>query len=111
MCSTIFCSQKATARGRGVRKDRTDLPSAAATPSRLFKRPLKLNVEPSFASAEVVVVEGLVVDVVAVGVPVEVENDLHKDLWRKIHKVCWVSVEGISATFTERHEWSSLEYV
>ena len=63
-------------RGRGIgeRKDRTDLPSAAATPSRLFKRPLKLNVEPSFASAVVVVVEGLVVDVVAVGVPVELES-------------------------------------
>ena len=44
-------------------------PSAAATPSRLFKSPLKLNVEPSVASAVVVVLS-----LVEVGVPVELAS-------------------------------------
>ena len=60
--------------GGWTRRDLTDLPSAAATPSRLLKRPLKLKVEPSlFASVVVVVVEGFV-DAVDAGAPVEVES-------------------------------------
>ena len=47
-------------------------PSAAATPSRLFKRPLRLNVEPSVVSAAA----AAVALVAAVGAPVDFASRL-----------------------------------
>lgn len=53
---------------------RTYRPSAAATPSKLFSKPLRLRVEPSLFS--VAVAEVAAVDVVDVGAPVDAESRL-----------------------------------
>jgi hypothetical protein len=63
MTMVNYCSRKWMA---GVGK--THRPSAAATPSRLFRRPLRLRVEPSLVSADALVG--------TVGAPVDVESRL-----------------------------------